>query len=63
MKETAETVIEYAFNTLTVQAIQASLQRDNQRSIKLLEKLSFRHSHEADSTDPDVLWYLLKMTN
>lgn len=63
MKEAAEIVIEYAFNTLNGQEIKASLHRDNQRSIKLLEKLSFRHSHEADSTDPDLLCYHLKKSN
>ena len=41
MKEAAEKVIAYAFNTIKVQKIEAFFHRDNQRSIKLLEKLSF----------------------
>ena len=59
MKEAVEKVIDYAFNTINVQKIEACFHRDNQRSIKLLEKFSFRNSHEADKTNPDLICYYL----
>ena len=59
MKEAVEKVIDYAFNTIKVQEIEAFLHRDNQRSIKLLEKCSFRNSHEPDKTNPDLICYHL----
>ena len=59
MKEAVEKVISYAFNTITVKKIEAFLHRDNQRSIKLLEKFSFRNSNEPDKTNPDLICYYL----
>ena len=59
MKEAVEKVIDYAFNTIKIQKIEASLHRDNQRSIKLLEKLTFRNSNEPDKTNPDLICYHL----
>lgn len=59
MKEAVEKVIDYAFNTVKVQKIEASLHRDNQRSIKLLEKFSFRKSNEPDETNPELICYYL----
>jgi ribosomal-protein-alanine N-acetyltransferase len=59
MKEAAEKVIDYAFNTINVQKIDAFFHRDNQASIKLLEKLSFRNSNETDKIIPDLLNYYL----
>ena len=59
MKEAAEKVIDYAFNTINVKKIEAVLHRDNQSSIKLLEKLSFRNSIEPDKTNPDLICYHL----
>ena len=59
MKEAVEKVIDYTFNTIKVQKIEAIFHRDNQRSIKLLEKFSFRDSNEPDNTDPDLLYYHL----
>ena len=63
MKEAVETVIDYAFNTIKVQEIKASFHRDNQSSIKLLEKFSFRHSNESDPTNPDLICYYLIKNN
>lgn len=60
MKEAVETVIDYAFNTIDVQKIEAFLHTDNQRSIKLLETLSFRYSNEPGTTDLDLLCYQMK---
>jgi len=59
MKEAAEKVIDYAFNTIKVKKIEAFFHRDNQRSIKLLEKFSFRNSNEPDKTNPDLICYHL----
>ena len=59
MKEAAEKVIDYAFNTIKVQKIEAFLHRDNQSSIKLLEKLSFRNSNEPDKTNPELICFYL----
>ncbi|MBC7629716.1 MAG: GNAT family N-acetyltransferase [Ferruginibacter sp.] len=59
MKEAVEKVIDYAFNTIKVQNIEAIFHRDNQRSIKLLEKLSFRNSNKNDNTEPDLIYYHL----
>ena len=55
MKEAAEKVIAYAFNTIKVQKIEALFHSDNQNSIRLLEKLSFRNSNEPDKTNPDLI--------
>ena len=59
MKEAAEKVIDYAFNTIKVQKIEAFFHRDNQRSINLLEKLLFRNSNESDKANPEVICYYL----
>ena len=59
MKEAAEKVIDYAFNTIKVKKIEAFFHRDNQRSIQLLEKLSFRNSNEPDKTNPELICYNL----
>ena len=59
MKEASEKVIDYAFNTIKAQKIEAFLHRDNQSSIKLLEKLSFRNSNEPDKTNPELICYNL----
>lgn len=59
MKEAVEKVIDYAFNTIKVQKIEAFFHRDNQSSVKLLEKFSFRNSNEPDKTNPDLLCYYL----
>ena len=59
MKEAVEKVIDYAFNTIKVKIIEAFLHRDNQSSIKLLEKFSFRNSNEPDKTNPDLICYHL----
>ena len=63
MKEAVEKVIDYAFNTIKVQKIEAFLHRDNQSSIKLLEKFSFRNSNKPDKTNPDLICYHLTNSN
>jgi len=59
MKEAVEKVVDYAFNTIKVKKIEAFFHRDNQSSIKLLEKFSFRDSNETGMKDPDLLCYHL----
>ncbi|MGN6602740.1 MAG: GNAT family N-acetyltransferase [Ginsengibacter sp.] len=59
MKEAAEKVIDYAFNTLNVQKIEAWFHRDNQRSVNLLEKLSFSNSNQPDEENPELTGYYL----
>lgn len=59
MKEAVEKVMDYAFNTIKIKQIEASLHRDNQPSIKLLEKLSFIKSNEPGETDPELVCYYL----
>ena len=59
MKEAAEKVVDYAFNTIKVQEIEAIFHRDNQRSINLLEKLLFRNSIEAENANPELICYHL----
>lgn len=59
MKEAVEKVIDYAFNTIRVRKIEAFLHRDNQSSINLLEKLSFRNSNKPDETNPELIYYYL----
>jgi ribosomal-protein-alanine N-acetyltransferase len=63
MKEAVQKVIDYAFNTIQVKKIEAFLHRDNQRSIKLLEKVSFINSNEPDKTNPQLICYHLTDTN
>ena len=59
MREAVEKVIDFALNTIKVKKIEAFFHRDNQRSIKLLEKFSFRNSNEPDKTNPDLICYHL----
>ena len=63
MKDAVEKVIDYAFNTIKVQKIEAFFHRDNKSSIKLLEKFSFRDSNEPDKTDPALIYYHLINSN
>lgn len=59
MKEAVEKVIDYAFKTIKVKNIEAFLHRDNQKSVTLLEKFSFRNSNEPDKSNPDLICYHL----
>jgi ribosomal-protein-alanine N-acetyltransferase len=59
MKEAVEKIIDYAFNKIKVQKIEAFLHRDNQSSINLLEKLLFRNSNKYDETTPELICYQL----
>ena len=59
MKEAAEKVIDYAFNTIKVKKIEAFFHRDNQSSINLLEKVWFSSSNKSDETNPELICYHL----
>jgi [ribosomal protein S5]-alanine N-acetyltransferase len=59
IKEAVEKVIDYAFNTIKVQTIEAFLHRDNLRSINLLEKLLFKKSNKPDKITPELTSYQL----
>ena len=59
MKEAIESVIDYAFQTLQFQYIVAFTHHGNRRSGKLLTKLNFAKSLEADKEDPDLHVYTL----
>ena len=63
MKEATEKVIDYAFNTIQVQKIEAVLHKDNQRSIQLLHKLSFIKSEEREMTNAELVTYYLTNSN
>jgi [ribosomal protein S5]-alanine N-acetyltransferase len=63
MKEAAEKVIDYTFNILQVQRIDANLHKDNQSSIKMLEKLSFLNSNKNDEIHTNLISYHLSNTN
>ena len=60
MREAAEKVIDYAFNTINVQRIEAIFHRDNHKSINLLEKLLFGNSNEYGKTNPELICYHLR---
>jgi ribosomal-protein-alanine N-acetyltransferase len=53
MKEAAEEVINYAFQTIRLQKIEAFTHSGNRNSTKLLEKLYFIKSIGADKENPD----------
>lgn len=57
MKEAAEKVIDYAFNRMDVKRLDAFVHKNNQRSIKLLEKLLFISSTIPDNESSDLLCY------
>jgi [ribosomal protein S5]-alanine N-acetyltransferase len=60
MKEAVEKVIDYAFNTIKVQKIEAFFHRDNLRSIRLLDKFSFKQSNEPDRAPELISYYLTR---
>ena len=59
MKEAIEKIIDYAFNIIKVQKIEAVPHKGNNSSINLLEKLSFKNSNEYDKTIPELVCYYL----
>ena len=63
MKEAAEKVIDYAFQTLQFKKILAFTHNENQHSTKLLTKLNFIKSLQADNEHPGFTTYTLAHSN
>lgn len=63
MKEAAEKVIDYVFQTLQFQKIVAFTHNGNQNSTKLLTKFNFIKSIEADKENPDFSIFTLTHSN
>ena len=63
MKEAAEKVIDYAFQTLQFQKIVAFTHNANQNSTKLLTKFNFIKSIEADKENHDFSIFTLTHSN
>jgi len=63
MKEAAEKVIDYAFETLRLQKIEAYTHNDNLPSTKLLLNAGFKRSIEADKENPAITVYTLTNSN
>ena len=59
MKEAAEQIIDYAFQTLQFQKIVAFTHNGNQNSTKLLTKLNFLPSEEVGNENPDFTVFTL----
>lgn len=63
MKEAAEKVIDYAFQTLQFQKIVAFTHSGNLNSTKLLKKFNFIESIEAEKENPDLNIFTLTHPN
>jgi ribosomal-protein-alanine N-acetyltransferase len=63
MKEAAEEVINYAFQTLQSQKIVALTHNENLNSIKLLLKLNFLKSTKLNKESPDFSTFTLTKSN
>ena len=59
MKEATEAVITYAFEIIDAQAIEAFTHNGNVSSTKLLKKLGFVQSSQADKENPDFTIFIL----
>ncbi|HSF45457.1 MAG TPA: GNAT family N-acetyltransferase [Chitinophagaceae bacterium] len=59
MLEALKKVIDYAFNTLKVQVIEACMHQDNRSSIRLMEKLSFKRLNLSDQASPELIHFHL----
>ncbi len=63
MKESAQVIIDFVFQTLKFQKILAVTHCDNQNSTRLLKKLDFIKSMENDKDNPDLFVYFLSKQN
>ena len=59
MIEAAEKIIDYVFETMKLQKIEAFTHIDNQHSTKLLEKLGFKKSPDVGTLNPDYISFTL----
>ena len=55
MNEAIKKVIEYSAQTLGLKTIDASTHKDNQKSIKLLQKFNFKKTEIVDETNPNLI--------
>ena len=62
MKEAAQKVIDYAFNSIFIECIEAYTHQKNKSSTKLLEKLGFVASQEPSMENSELCCYFLKKT-
>jgi ribosomal-protein-alanine N-acetyltransferase len=59
MQEATTKVIDFAFQTMRLKKIEAITHNDNLNSIKLLTKLDFKKSKEADKENPECAIFIL----
>lgn len=59
MVEATKKVVEYAFQTLGLKTIDASTHKENQSSIRLLEKLNFQKLDDADAENENLSLFRL----
>ena len=60
MTDALQKVIDYAFNVIEVQRVEAFFHRDNHKTQKLLEKFSFKGLKKMDKNEPDLKCYCLE---
>ncbi|QBZ98325.1 GNAT family N-acetyltransferase [Flavobacterium sangjuense] len=59
MLETAKKVIEYANQTLGIKTIDAATHKENQSSIKLLQKIDFKQLNDVNVENADLILFRL----
>jgi ribosomal-protein-alanine N-acetyltransferase len=59
MQEAVQRVIDYAFQTIGLQTLEAFSHKENQGSLKLLQKLNFKRSIEPDRESGDYHIFIL----
>jgi ribosomal-protein-alanine N-acetyltransferase len=59
MNEAIKKIIEYSFQTLGLKTIDACTHKDNQSSIKLLQKFNFEKTEIVDETNPNMIVFRL----
>lgn len=62
MKEAAQSVINYAFNSISIECIEAYTHQQNKSSTKLLEKLGFVASLKPSMENSELCCYSLEKT-
>jgi len=60
MQEAVKNVIDFVFETLKLNVINAFTHKDNEKSTNLLSKLNFVKSTETDIENPNITWFILK---
>lgn len=59
MNEAIKKIIEYSVHILGLRTIDVSAHKDNQSSIKLLQKLNFAKTEIVDETNPNLIVFRL----